>query len=259
MAQSSNKPSPKSQEQQEQEASILLDNLKREVQTAQKYSARLREEAEGQTKKILQNRAAQLADLEELARQRLEPLHIQEKQAREAVDWAKARKNGLEMALTGLDSQIDTQRRIISELDQRISDQKAHHEDLQVKNTAVLVQIAELQEKTFPLQATIESLRDQINHLSAKRDLLRDQIDAFRTEFEVLNAEKQRAVTVLESKREHLETEIIQMLSDLDAQRQDLATRIRAANDKEEVLKRREVKVAREEADNRRNASLMDL
>src|SRR5882757_9850044 len=83
----------------EKTASTLLSNLEAEIQTTQKHSAELRQEAERQTKKILQNRAAQLADLEKLGQERLEPLHIQEERVKNDIKEAETCKLELETIL----------------------------------------------------------------------------------------------------------------------------------------------------------------
>jgi len=162
-------------------------------------------------------------------------------------------------AMVGLDSQVDSQRRSLSEVIDTIFFKKGELNKLAVDRAAVVAQIDDLNEKISPLQSTIQQLQERIDSLAATRDTLKEQIDDFRTEFEMIEAQKQRAVSTLESKREHLEVQIIQMQDEFDAQRKELALRIRAADDREEVLKRRESKASRDEATNRRNAQLMNL
>lgn len=233
--------------------------METEIQTAQKHSADLREEAERQTERLLKDRSAQLEKLENDAKELLIPLINREELLKTSVTSLTNQKIALETTLTGLDSQINGRRQAILEADQAVSAQKSVLDDEKTKVAAVHDQISAIKQQIEPLQNTLVQLTDNIDKSSVKRDELRDQIGDYRTEFEILKNEKERVVTVLDSKREKLELDIIQAQEEMNAQRQDLAQRIRIANDREEVLKRRENKVARGEADNRRNASLMNL
>jgi len=240
-------------------ASTLLDNLKAEILTAQKHSAQLRAEAEGQTKKILENREEQLEELEQVAVDRLKPIVSRETQLKESVEKLRLAELALETSLVGLNSQLASKHKVLDEAEALVLTTRRAIEEANGHQAAVLGQIDALQGKIGLLQGTIQQLQDRIDALSVTRDKLKEDIDDFTTDFEVVRAEKARAVTVLDSKREHLEVQIIQMQDEFEAQRNDIARRTRAADDREEVLKRRETKAARDEAVNRRNAQLMNL
>lgn len=230
-----------------------------EIAQAQKHSARLRAEADGQTKRLLEQRQTSLQKIEDEAKQLLDPIIAQQITLGSANDDLKRQQIELETTLSGLGAQISGSRTTITGLDQTIDGRRAQITDLEVARDSVSTQIEMLKAQITPLQEDLQAVRGEITDLTSIRDSLRREIDDFRTDYMVVKAEKERVVSVLDTKRKELELDIIDKQADFDAQREELARRQRAADDQDAVLRQRETKVNRDYERNRTNARLMNL
>lgn len=165
----------------------------------------------------------------------------------------------LKTDITTANGEISQLRSNYKELNAKITSKTTELEDLNVKLSGANQALAAAQNANAELDAELSAKQQesfkvsaQLKQISAELTQKQAQYDSFKTEAEA-NAQR------LRNQKAALENEIIEISNHERIVREDLAARTLALDERDEVLKRREIKVATNEAKIRRNSSLLKL
>jgi chromosome segregation ATPase len=244
---------------QVQEQQTLLAHLQSETQTAQKYNARTREEAAAASERQIEDRKKVLAANQRDAENRLKEATTVLYAVKQTAAELEQRKIILEANIAGLDKTIVDKTSVIDETATALELANETLETVEQDKRDVQAEITALKEQAARYSGEKTAFQAEIERLSVKRDAIKAQIDDFTTNWDITLATRRREVGALESKRDLLASEAQQLAYDMTSQREDLARRIMAADERDVVLRRREIIVSRTEAENARNEQLMQL
>lgn len=116
-----------------------------------------------------------------------------------------------------------------------------------------------LQEQISPLEADIVERTNQLGDLKRREAEYEGKIATVASEHAQAITEAELEIGSLLEKQRELEVAQANMLRQYDQMSEDIATRTKVADEREVVLKRREMKVAQDERMVARNAGLINL
>lgn len=260
-------PSPESQAQdklktlqsQIDQKTNQLSHLGTELKTAQLRQKQLKSSLEAETERLVKYREQELGATEEGWRERISPLEarvgevkalmkqqqLELEQVRSAIVGAEAELNKHKDSLTIIQAQTQTERNNVAIYEGKLSGLKA--------------QVSTVSADIGPLHVEKLELTEVVKGLEARKASLQQERDDTYKAYQAEKLERERTLHNLESRAQEVSLKIDRDMAIADQTRQELATRETKLNKLQEVLERRELKVARDERSLAQNADLMNL
>lgn len=241
----------------------MMGNLQSEVQAAQQRRDQLKADIAADTETLMAKQASELAYVQKNTAEHLATVR---REAYEAEKQAKVKIKARTDEVAKLDSQITAKTAELEASHSRLGRlqteiQSAQHELERLTATTVGASVGLAQ-----VQADVTALLERQSNLAAdcataheELTLTQDALRMAREKYVQDNEVATRELTNLSHRSEDLMREIQRDEKQWKDVREDLALRHTKLNEREAVLERREIKVARDERNLARNVDLLSL
>lgn len=240
-------------------ANLHLTHLENEVQVVQQRRQALSDEIQAETARLVQERKAHLAELEDASASRGRELDKRRETALSEVVAAERKLLDVQGQVVSADTELKALGDRAEAVRVMTRQAQTELETAQRKLEQVDARIQFLESGVVPLQEQQSQLKTEIAELEHTRD---DLVAANSTQNNQYMAEKNRIEAELSDllqKQQQLEIAQARMFQQHKQMSESIAMREKASDEREEVLKRREFKVAQDEKMVARNANLLNL
>lgn len=236
-----------------------LRHLQNEVGQVERSLKMRREELVAQTQELLAARRSELADEEQQAKTRLEAITSGQVAARNELTGLQRQKTALEADLIELQEDMqtlagrrDAALQALREAENELETKKAETNQAQARTSF-------LQGEHGPLEQSLATLRTSIAAQEQVLDELNIKEAQVMGRFETKKRKIELEIGDLLTKQEQLEFEHARLKREFGQMSEELAVRLKNADDRETILKQREAKVRQDEKVIARNAQLLNL
>lgn len=236
-----------------------MSHLENEVRVVQERRSKLSDEIKAETAQAVGDRRKQLAAEEDAASQRMQARQKELDTLQGELVTCRREKNQLEGDVAGLTSQRDGLRASVDELAHAQQRAKQALDDLESRQLQAGSRVQYLQNEIKPLSEKIPILQVELDGLEQQKLMLQQNNATLSSQYETRKAKIEHDLNDLLVKQQQLELNQAGMLQQFDQVATDLAVRTKALDEREEILKRREVKATQSERMIARNASLLKL
>lgn len=236
-----------------------MSHLENEVRVVQERRSKLSDEIKAETASLVGDRRKQLVAEDDAANQRLQARQKELDLIQDELIARRREKNQLEGDVAGLTSQRDSLRASVDELTRLQQRVKQVLDDLGSRQLQAESRIQYLQNETRPLSEKIPILQAELDELEQQKLMLQQNNATLSSQYETRKAKIEHDLNDLLVKQQQLELNQAGMLQQFDQVAADLAVRTKALDEREEILKRREVKATQSERMISRNAGLLKL
>lgn len=236
-----------------------LIHLENEVRAVQKRRQTLKDEVDLETNRLVAERKLQLAATDDAHNERIRELGKTISELTNEVIAIKRRKLELESENEALqtDNALLGDRR--ANLLKQLTEETADLETAQRKYAQIQAQIQHLQGTIAPLQDKQLQLEGVIASLEANRDELEAKTATLDNAYNSKIAKIDNEIASVLEKKQQLELVYAETVRQHEMMSEEIASRVKAADEREANLKRREMKVAQDERMVARNAGLLKL
>lgn len=242
-----------------QAAETLLSNLKTENQAVLQKRSHLRLEIEAETAKLLAKRQKELDKLELQAKNSLETIEDTAQGIKKTIGNLEFNRDSLNTEISGKITELNSLHNELGEVKIIIEAENSKITVLNSQQEGIRSSIDGLKEQIVPLQEQLSSLKRDIGDLAVNRANLLSVIETKTSELEVLKEESERDLSILLAQKTELTREIQDSQKQFKLERDDLASRKIASDERDDNLRRREYKVSRDEQMIQTNAGLLNL
>lgn len=246
-------------QQQIQGAQTLLSNLRTEEQVVLQRRNRTQLDIQAETDKLLAERQVALEVIQTKSQKTIEDTEDQVQALKNQIGNLEFNKDSLDTEIQGKITQLNTLRSGMEDLKTVINEEKGTIVRLQSEQVGIQSSIDGLKEQVNLLQATLSDMKSEVGDLELKRADIKALIETKSQEYAVLLEESERDLSILKDQKTQIKTEIADAQVDFKRERDDLATRKMAADERDNNLRRREYKVNRDEQMIQANSGLLDL
>lgn len=236
-----------------------LTHLENEIQAVQKRRATLSDEITAETAALVAQREQELSRMEQAARKHAQELERTISTTREQIVIAERQKATLQSDIAALEADVALLAQSRDATNQQLRELNTTLAAKERRATQVDARIQFLEGGIQPLLERQSTLNEQIRTLENTRADLEGKIATLDSRYITRKNQIEAEITNLLEKQQELEVAQAGMLRQYNQMSEDIATRIKIADEREEILKRREFKVAQDEKMVARNAGLINL
>lgn len=242
-----------------QQLETKVQSSQNELSALQQQKLRLRQDIERVTARLLRERDESFVSQEKEARLAIAPLEKQRDDIKSQVTSLETRKFELGQEVIGAENKLNDLQNLFAQITKDNQDAAELSKRLETQYLSLKSENGALNQSISDGKQAILSTEEELITLKKQRN----DLIAVNTDLEAKdNIEKEarkHELDVLNDKLKGIKNEILQNIGEQDLARRDIARRTQELDDKEQVLRRRELKVEQGENRIQQNASLLDL